>query len=78
DTGIGMREDELEKVFDRFYRVDPARTRSLGASGSGLGLSLAKELAGAVGARIELTSTEGEGTEASIILPLSVQNGPLS
>lgn len=78
DTGIGMREDELEKVFDRFYRVDPARTRSLGASGSGLGLSLAKELAGAVGARIELSSTEGEGTEASIIVPLSVQNGPLS
>lgn len=78
DTGIGMREDELEKVFDRFYRVDPARTRSLGASGSGLGLSLAKELAGAVGARIELSSTEGEGTEASIILPISVQNGPLS
>ncbi|NMI04219.1 HAMP domain-containing histidine kinase [Paenibacillus sp. SZ31] len=78
DTGIGMREDELEKVFDRFYRVDPARTRSLGASGSGLGLSLAKELAGAVGARIELTSTEGKGTEASIILPISVQNGPLS
>ncbi|WP_411735556.1 ATP-binding protein [Paenibacillus sp. M2] len=78
DTGIGIREDELKKVFDRFYRVDPARTRSLGASGSGLGLSLAKELAGAVGARIELTSTEGEGTEASIILPISVQNGPLS
>lgn len=78
DTGIGMREDELEKVFDRFYRVDPARTRSLGASGSGLGLSLAKELAGAVGARIELSSTEGEGTEASIILPISVQNGPFS
>ncbi|UPK43775.1 sensor histidine kinase [Paenibacillus pabuli] len=78
DTGIGMREEELSKVFDRFYRVDPARTRSGGASGSGLGLSLAKDIAGAVGARIELSSTEGRGTEALIILPTSVQNRPLS
>ncbi|SEK44729.1 ATP-binding protein [Paenibacillus sp. OK003] len=78
DKGIGMREEELYKVFDRFYRVDQARTRSGGASGSGLGLSLAKDIAEAVGARIELNSTEGRGTEASIILPTSVQNGSLS
>ncbi|MEC0126380.1 sensor histidine kinase [Paenibacillus pabuli] len=78
DTGIGMREEELSKVFDRFYRVDQARTRSGGTSGSGLGLSLAKDIAEAVGARIELNSTEGRGTEASIILPTSLQNGPLS
>lgn len=78
DKGIGMREEELSKVFDRFYRVDQARTRSGGASGSGLGLSLAKDIAEAVGARIELSSTEGRGTEASIILPTSVQNGSLS
>lgn len=78
DKGIGMREEELSKVFDRFYRVDQARTRSGGASGSGLGLSLAKDIAEAVGARIELNSTEGRGTEASIILPTSVQNGSLS
>ncbi|MGX1829736.1 ATP-binding protein [Paenibacillus taichungensis] len=78
DKGIGMREAELSKVFDRFYRVDQARTRSGGASGSGLGLSLAKDIAEAVGARIELSSTEGRGTEASIILPTSVQNGSLS
>ncbi|QLG37867.1 HAMP domain-containing histidine kinase [Paenibacillus sp. E222] len=78
DKGIGMREEELSKVFDRFYRVDQARTRSGGASGSGLGLSLAKDIAEAVGARIELNSTEGRGTEASIILPTSLQNGSLS
>ncbi|MFJ2046557.1 ATP-binding protein [Paenibacillus marchantiae] len=78
DKGIGMREEELSKVFDRFYRVDQARTRSGEASGSGLGLSLAKDIAEAVGARIELNSTEGRGTEASIILPTSVQNGSLS
>lgn len=73
DSGIGMPEEELSKVFDRFYRVDPARTRSGGASGSGLGLSLAKDIAGAIGARVELKSAEGVGTEASIILPVSVQ-----
>ncbi|MCM3206709.1 sensor histidine kinase [Paenibacillus illinoisensis] len=73
DSGIGMREEELTKVFDRFYRVDPARTRSGGASGTGLGLSLAKDIAGAIGARVELKSAEGVGTEASIILPVSVQ-----
>ncbi|MDR6722936.1 signal transduction histidine kinase [Paenibacillus amylolyticus] len=78
DTGIGMSEADLAKVFDRFYRVDPARTRGSGESGSGLGLSLAKDIAGAVGARIELTSTEGVGTTATIILPSSVQRGSLS
>lgn len=78
DTGIGMSEADLAKVFDRFYRVDPARTRASGESGSGLGLSLAKDIAGAVGARIELTSTEGVGTTATIILPSSVQQGSLS
>ncbi|WP_427179649.1 sensor histidine kinase [Paenibacillus sp. TC-CSREp1] len=76
DKGIGIREEELAKVFDRFYQVDVSRTRSRGARGSGLGLSLAKELAGAVGAQIELTSTEGVGTEACIILPRSVSNSP--
>lgn len=67
DRGIGIPGDELEKVFDRFYRIDPARTRNSGIGGSGLGLSLAKDLAGAIGARIELDSMEGKGTNASII-----------
>lgn len=78
DTGIGMSEADLAKVFDRFYRVDTARTRGSGEGGSGLGLSLAKDIAGAVGARIELTSTEGVGTTATIILLSSVQLGSLS
>ncbi|MGO4528939.1 sensor histidine kinase [Paenibacillus sp. 2TAF8] len=69
DKGIGMREEDLAKVFDRFYQADVSRTRSGSAGGSGLGLSLAKELAGAVGAQIELSSTEGMGTEACIIFP---------
>ncbi|WP_342553332.1 HAMP domain-containing sensor histidine kinase [Paenibacillus sp. FSL R7-0652] len=71
DTGIGMSEENLEKVFDRFYQVDISRTRSITARGSGLGLSLARELAGAVEAEIKLFSTEGVGTEACIILPQS-------
>ncbi|MGQ8873286.1 sensor histidine kinase [Paenibacillus sp. TSA_86.1] len=76
DKGIGMREEDLAKVFDRFYQADVSRTRSGSAGGSGLGLSLAKELAGAVGAQIELSSTEGVGTEACIILPRSRSESP--
>ncbi len=67
DRGIGIPEEELPKVFDRFYRVDPARTRLPGEGGSGLGLSLAKDIAGALGARIELESKVSQGTTAVVI-----------
>lgn len=67
DKGIGIRKDELPKVFDRFYRVDKARNRKKG--GSGLGLSLAKEIADAIGIRIQLESEEGVGTTATLFLP---------
>ncbi|KIL34200.1 histidine kinase [Cohnella kolymensis] len=66
DRGIGIPNEDLPKVFDRFYRVDEARSRQRG--GSGLGLSLAKEIAEAIGARIELDSLENVGTTAVIIL----------
>jgi two-component system, OmpR family, sensor histidine kinase ArlS len=67
DKGIGIRKDELPKVFDRFYRVDKARNRKKG--GSGLGLSLAKEIADAIEIRIQLESDEGVGTTATLSLP---------
>lgn len=66
DKGIGIRSDELPRVFDRFYRVDKARNRKKG--GSGLGLSLAKEIADAIGIRIQLESEEGVGTTATLFL----------
>ncbi|GHI00782.1 sensor histidine kinase [Neobacillus kokaensis] len=68
DKGIGISEDELPKVFDRFYRVDQARSRKSG--GTGLGLSLAKEIAEAIDIRITLESKEGTGTTASLFIPL--------
>lgn len=67
DYGIGIPALELEKVFDRFYRVDKARTRKTG--GFGLGLSLATDIAEAMGAKISLESVEGLGTTVKIILP---------
>ena len=64
DRGIGIDNEELPKVFDRFYRVDKARNRKKG--GSGLGLSLAKEMADAIGIKITLESEEGVGTTATL------------
>ncbi|MFD0589068.1 sensor histidine kinase [Paenibacillus sp. GCM10027627] len=69
DKGIGMAKEELEKVFDRFYRVDEARGRQEGPGGAGLGLSLAKEIADAIGVQIKLDSEVGVGTTVTLVLP---------
>lgn len=67
DQGIGIPKENLERVFERFYRVDRARTRQLG--GTGLGLAIAKEIIGVHGGEIWAKSREGKGTTISFTLP---------
>jgi len=67
DTGIGISPQDLERIFDRLYRVDKARDRATG--GSGLGLAIARRAAESLGARIEVESKLGEGSEFRLLLP---------
>ncbi len=67
DTGIGIPKADQERIFERFYRVDAARSRESG--GTGLGLSVAKHLVEAQGGRIEVQSEIGRGSTFSIFLP---------
>jgi two-component system, OmpR family, sensor histidine kinase VicK len=67
DEGMGIPSENLEKIFERFYRVDKARTRKLG--GTGLGLAIAKEMVNAHGGDIWAVSEEGKGTVISFSLP---------
>lgn len=69
DTGCGIPAEHLPRVFDRFYRVDTARSRRTG--GSGLGLAICQSLAEAHGGQIQCESVPGRGTTMTVILPLA-------
>lgn len=67
DTGPGIGAEHLPRLFERFYRVDTARSRELG--GTGLGLSIVKHLAESMGATVKVTSTPGTGSRFEVRLP---------
>lgn len=67
DTGVGIPEEDLPRIFERFYRVDKARSRMLG--GTGLGLAIARQIVHLSGGEIGITSEVGKGTEVHFTVP---------
>ena len=76
DTGIGIPEESIEHLFERFYRVDKARSRSTG--GTGLGLSITEKLVSLHGGSIEVKSKPGEGSTFTVQLPIKQKGGQAS
>ena len=75
DQGIGISKEEQERVFERFYRVDKARSRATG--GTGLGLSIVKHVAADHGGTVELWSAVGRGSTFTLVLPRLPEGEPV-
>src|SRR6185436_15259280 len=73
DDGIGIAPEHLPRVFDRFYRVDPARARATG--GTGLGLAIVKRVAESHGGTVEAVSEAGAGSTFTVLLPAASVSG---
>jgi two-component system sensor histidine kinase SenX3 len=73
DQGLGISEENIERIFERFYRVDPARSRATG--GTGLGLSIVKHVVGNHGGEVKVWSALGVGSTFAIRLPIAVTKG---
>ena len=73
DRGRGISEEDIPRVFERFYRADKSRTRK--ENGTGLGLAIVKHLTKSVGGEIDLQSRLGEGTTFKVILPVTCDKG---
>ena len=69
DTGIGMKQSELKRIFDRFYRADIARTRAV--EGAGLGLSIVDNIVKLHGGHVTVNSQESKGTTFIVRIPVA-------
>jgi two-component system sensor histidine kinase SenX3 len=69
DQGVGIEESELARIFERFYRIDPARSRQTG--GTGLGLSIVKHVISNHGGEVQVWSVPGTGSTFTVLLPLT-------
>jgi two-component system, OmpR family, sensor histidine kinase SenX3 len=74
DEGIGIERSELDRVFERFYRVDPARSRETG--GTGLGLAIVKHVMNNHGGEVTVWSTPGVGSTFTLRVPAAVDAAP--